>query len=369
MITVKRLVVPGMVCAAMAGAMVAFAQDDLDNLLKDLESDRGKPAAAETKKEPANVPAPAVADEVVEKKEETPASEEKKVEEPVAEVVPASAAEEKKPEETVAEAAPAAEAVAVKVEAKEEKKSIEAEAAVAAKPAEKGASEAEVASFLDDLARVPDDGKKAANATPAPAKAAVAVVVAKPADPDAELISDLMATESLRREAMDAQAKREVMAARDAMSGRDWDTAYRKYSLAFKHLSDRADSVEFRRECAQGMAEARYQAGRQAYRSGEMDLARQLAVEARTLRHPRAQALIEAVEGDTISVEEKDVSEIAHRRNDKDYKEDRNSIRRRLRRSAQYLAVSDLDKALEECELVIRFDPYNSEALELRRRI
>ena len=382
MITVKRLVVPGMVCAAMAGAMVAFAQDDLDNLLKDLESNGAKPAAAETKKEPANVPAPAVADEVVEKKEETPAAEEKKVEEPVAEAAPASAAEEKKPEETVAEAAPAAgekagepkaeaatEAVAVKVEAKEEKKPVEAEAAVAAKPAEKGASEAEVANFLDDLARVPGDGKKAANAAPAPAKAAVAVVVAKPADPDAELISDLMATESLRREAMDAQAKREVMAARDAMSGRDWDTAYRKYSLAFKHLSDRADSVEFRRECAQGMAEARYQAGRQAYRSGEMDLARQLAVEARTLRHPRAQALIEAIEGDTISVEEKDVSEIAHRRNDKDYKEDRNSIRRRLRRSAQYLAVSDLDKALEECELVIRFDPYNSEALELRRRI
>ena len=379
MITIKRLVVPGMVCAAMAGAMVAFAQDDLDNLLKDLESDGAKPAAAETKKEPAQEAAPAVAEEVAEKKEETPAAEEKKVEETVAETAPAPAAEEKKADEAVAEAAPAAEekaeepkaeaateAVAEKAEAKEEAKPVEAEAAVAAKPAEKGASEAEVASFLDDLARVPGDGKKAA---PATAKATVAVVAAKPADPDAELISDLMATESLRREAMDAQAKREVMAARDAMSDRDWETAYRKYSLAFKHLNDRADSIEFRRECAQGMAEARYQAGRQAYRAGEMEAARQLAMEARTLRHPRAQALLEAIEGDTISVEEKDVSEIAHRRNDKDYKENRNSIRRRLRRSAQYLAVSDLDKALEECELVIRFDPYNSEALELRRRI
>ncbi len=386
MITIKRLVVPGMVCAAMAGAMVAFAQDDLDNLLKDLETDGAKPAAAETKKEPAKEPAPAVAEEVVEKKEEAPAVEEKKVEETVAEAAPAPAVEEKKSEDTVAEAAPAVEAkaeepkeeatteaVAAKDEATE-KKSDEAEAAVAAKPAEKGASEAEVASFLDDLARVPGEGKKAApaesaTAAPAPAKATVAVVATKPADPDAELISDLMATESLRREAMDEQAKREVMAAREAMSDRDWETAYRKYSLAFKHLNDRADSLEFRRECAQGMAEARYQAGRQAYRAGEMEAARQLAVEARTLRHPRAQALIEAIEGDTISVEEKDVSEIAHRRNEKDYKENRNSIRRRLRRSAQYLAVSDLDKALEECELVIRFDPYNSEALELRRRI
>ncbi len=392
MITVKRLVVPGMVCAAMAGAMVAFAQDDLDNLLKDLESDGAKPAAVEAKKEPAKETAPAVAEEAVEKKDEAPAVEEKKVEDTVAETAPAPAAEEKKSEEDVAEATPAVEAkaeepkaeaateaVAAKDEATE-RKSDEAEAAVAAKPAEKGASEAEVASFLDDLARVPGEGKKAApaepaavaeSAAPAPAKKATVTVAvaAKPADPDAELISDLMATESLRREAMDEQAKREVMAAREAMSDRDWETAYRKYSLAFKHLNDRADSLEFRRECAQGMAEARYQAGRQAYRAGEMEAARQMATEARTLRHPRAQSLLEAIEGDTISVEEKDVSEIAHRRNDRDYKENRNSIRRRLRRSAQYLAVSDLDKALEECELVIRFDPYNSEALELRRRI
>lgn len=373
MIKVKRLMVPGVVCAAMAGAMVAFAQDDLDNLLKDLESDGAKPAAAEAKKAPA--PAAVVeakeeaapAEQVEEKKSEPVA--EAKAEEPKAEPAPVAVAEKAEEAAPVAEEAkkePAPVAVAEESEAAPAKAE-----AVAAKPAEKGASEAEVANFLDDLARVPGEKKSGDSAAAVPAKGAVvAVAVKKPAeDPDAALISDLMATESLRREAMDDQARREVMAAREAMDDRDWETAYRKYSLAFKHLNDRADTVEFRKECAQGMAEARYQAGRQAYREGEMDHARQLAMEARTLRHPRAQALIEAIEGDTISVEEKDVSEIAHRRNEKDYKENRNSIRRRLRRSAQYLAVADLDKALEECELVIRFDPYNSEALELRKRI
>ncbi|MBO5940710.1 MAG: hypothetical protein J6R18_05910, partial [Kiritimatiellae bacterium] len=247
-----------------------------------------------------------------------------------------------------------------------------AEEVPAAKKEESGASDKEVSNFLDDLAKVPGEAKSAAPVVaekPAEATPVAAPAPVEPVNPDAALISDLMAAESLRREALDVQAAREVKEARDAMSDRDWDLAYRKYSLAFKHLNDRADTVEIRRECAQGMAEARYQAGRYALRDGNRELAFEYATQAKELRHPRAQTLIEAIEGDPASAIEKDISDIAHRRNDKDYKTDRDSIRRRLRRSAQYLAVSDLDKALEECELVIRFDPYNREALALRQRI
>ena len=397
---IKRFLIAGFACASAVCAMVAFAQDDLDNLLNDLESDGKKtaaPAVAEAKP----------AEEKKESAEEAQPAEEKKEEPAVAEAAPAAqspAADEAKPaeekkDEAVA-AAPAEEAkpaVAEVASAAAEVKPAETASKVAAAPAqstaapaEAGASEKEVATFLDDLARVPGEKKSApaAEAVPAPAaevaSAAAAaapapvetpvpsapmVKPAAPVDPNAALISDLMAAEALRREAMDVQAARELTDAREAMSDRDWEDAYRKYSLAFKHLNDRADSVELRKECAQGMAEARYQAGRQAYREGDFDRARQLAVEARSLRHPRAQALIETLDGDTVSADEKDVSAIAHRRNDKDYKVSRDSIRRRLRRSAQYLAVADLDKALEECELVIRFDPYNREALDLRQRI
>ena len=382
----KRAFVSGFACAAAACAMVSFAQDDLDSLLNDLESD-GKKKTAPAVAKPAEAAVQA-AEEAKPAAESVPALEEvKPVEEPKAEsevaapvaaVAPAPVAEAP----AVAESAPAA------VEA--------APAAVAeAKPAEAGASEKEVASFLDDLARVPGQSKPetvttAAETTPAaPVTPAVAAdpksapaeaksvaanpkAEAKPAlppDPNAALISDLMAAESLRREAMDMQAARELTEAREAMSDRDWDVAHQKYALAFKHLNDREDAIELRRECAQGMAEARYQAGRQALKEGNRELAVSYATDAKTLRHPRAQALIEAVEGDSNSAVEKDLSDIAHRRNDNEFKSNRDSIRRRLRRSAQYLAVADLDKALEECELVIRFDPYNSEALALRQRI
>ena len=55
---IKRILAPSVVCAAVACAMVAFAQDDLDNLLKDLESDGNKPAA-ETAPAAESAPAPA----------------------------------------------------------------------------------------------------------------------------------------------------------------------------------------------------------------------------------------------------------------------------------------------------------------------
>ena len=69
MSNIKRLLALSFVCAAVAGAMVAFAQDDLDNLLKDLESD-GKKSA-----EPAAPVAPAAAEtKAEEKKDEAPPS-------------------------------------------------------------------------------------------------------------------------------------------------------------------------------------------------------------------------------------------------------------------------------------------------------
>ena len=381
---IKRAFVSGIACAAAACAMVSFAQDDLDSLLNDLESD-GKKKAAPAVAAPAENPAESAAVEVKPVEAMPVLEEAKPAEEPKEKAAPAVAEAVATPVQTdpVAEAPAAAEVRPVAEVAK-------------AKPTESGATDKEVSNFLDDLARVPGEAKPVAATSapteaaapapapaPAPAEAPEAVAQApvqaapvkaevKPAlppDPNAALVSDLMAAETLRREAMDAQAARELNEAREAMADRDWDLAHRKYSLAFKHLNDRPEMLEFRRECAQGMAEARYQAGRQALKDGNREVALECASDAKTLRHPRAKALIEAIEGDPTSAVEKDVAEIAHRRNDKDFKSDRDSIRRRLRRSAQYLAVADLDKALEECELVIRFDPYNAEALALRQRI
>ena len=233
----KRFVVAGFACASIVCAMVAFAQDDLDNLLNDLESDGKKSASASAETKPA----------VEEKKaEEAPAPEAEAA--PAA--APAPAVEEKK--EEVAPA-PKAEAVpaAAPAPAAEEKKE---EVAVAA-PAEADAAPKQTG-LLDNLASVPGEKKGAeapasapAVASAAPSAAELVAAAADPADPNAALVSDLMAAEALRREAMDKQAFRELTDARAAMSKRDWDTSYKKYGLALKNLNDRADSVALRKEC------------------------------------------------------------------------------------------------------------------------
>ena len=356
----------GVACASLA--MVVFAQDDLDNLLNDLEGDK-KPTAKAEAPAPAVAEAPAVsvpAEKPAENAEAPkpvaePAPVAAEAPAPAAAEVPAPVADEKpavaKQAENVAPAAeaPAAEAPTPAVPARKVAKETPA-APVAEKPAEP-AQESLLAALIPASPEV------------APAVSAAPVAEAVPPHPEAELISDLVATEMLRRKSLDAQASREMTAAREAMSARDWDEAYRLYRLAHKNLSDRADSAALRRECLTGMAESRYQAGKQALKDNDREAALALAKEAQKLRHPRAAALIDALETETVSEAVTDVSAISHRRNDKDYKDDRDTIRRRLRLASQYLSVLDLDKAVEQVDLVLRGDPYNAEAIALRARI
>ena len=335
----KTFAALGAACASLMIATSAVAQDDLEDLLSDVDVQPTKAAAAkpapEEKKEAAK-PAEEAKAEAPKPAEEKPAAEEK-----------AEKAEEKP---AAAEAKPAEEAKAEEVE--------ERPTTAEAKPAEeKPAAEVKVEEAEEKPA--------AAEAKPVVEKKAEA---AKPAaHPDAELVSDLVATETLRREAMDKQAAKELGEARAAMEARDWETAFRQYRFAHAHLSDRA--APLRKECLQGMAEAKYRAAKEALKEGDRARAETLATEARDLRHPFAVSFLDALKAESVQEAETDVSAIKHRRNDADYKLDRDTIRRRIRLSAQYLAVADLANALDQVDLVLRSDPYNEEAIALRDRI
>ena len=188
-------------------------------------------------------------------------------------------------------------------------------------------------------------------------------------DSAAAFVSELMTTEKLRREALDLQAGQELAQARAAMANREWDEAFKQYQFASTHLTDRPDSAKLRKECSQGMAEAKFQAAKQAAKEGYREGAIELAKEAVKYRHPHAGALVASLESDNATETATDVSEIKHARNDEKYKAERETIRQRLRLSAQYLAVADLESALEQCDLVLRNDPYNQEAISIRDRI
>ena len=293
-------------CVAMAFAVVsisAVAQDDLDSLLKDLESESGEKAATPAKAEEK-------AESIPEAEEATEAKAETKAEEPAAEAKAEEPAAEAKVEEPVAEA---------KVEEKVEEK---------------------------------------ANVAPSVPPS------------DAELIENIRNTELVRRKALDVQAKREIDLARQNMAGEEYDEAVRHYGLALKLLNDRQSSKAFRKECDLGIAEGLYRAALQEYDLGRRELAYKRIQQAIDMRHPKARRVLELWNAEAAGAEqETDVAEKLHRRNETEFKKEREQIRRHLRRSSQYLAVKDLNRAAEECEIVLKKDKYNREAIRLREQI
>ena len=333
MANVSKLFALGMTMSFVMAFGFVFAQDDLDDLLRDLENETTtnvnvavKPEAAVS----AAVEAPAETAEPVKEEvvAEAPAEVVEPAKEEVVAEVPAEVVEPAK--EEVAAEAPVAEALA------------EAEApAEAVEPAKE-----------EVVAEAP------------------AVVAAATDNSDAELLNNIRATEKLRREALDQQAKREIIEARSNMKVAEYDEAVRHYGLALKLLNDRPSSKKLRRECEQGIASGLYKAAMQEDEIGRRDRAIKLMEKAIDMRHPKARRMLEKWNSEVANNDNhKEESEVHQRRNDESYKTSRDQIRKHLRRANSYLALRDLRKALEECEIVMANDPYNEEAIRLRKAI
>ena len=187
---------------------------------------------------------------------------------------------------------------------------------------------------------------------------------------DAELLDALKKTQELRFKAFKIQAEREIAEAEKCMSNEDYQEAARHYAQAMKLLNSSPSLANLRKKCQEGVAEGLYRAALQEHATGRRDRAMKLIQRAIDSRHPKARRQHEAwlTEGDP-DANKADVSEISHRRNDDDYKTKRAVNNKHLKRSQQFLAVRDLDRALDEVELVLDEDPYNSEALRLLEKI
>ena len=376
MTTKRKIVALGAAMACSAFAWMSFAQDDLDDLLKDLEAGTKSAAKAAAEEAPAEE-APAATAEAAPAAEPAPAA--AADEAPAAEPAPAATAEEAPAAEpaATAEEAPAAEPAAAAV----------AETPAETAPVASNKKVDEVLNLLNDLATESDDGVKktaaeevsgaepetvasapesATESAPAPAPAKVVA----PPNPDAELIGNIVATEQLRRRSRDSQAKRYIEDARRCMEEGDYQEVVRNYGLALKLLNDRPGMVNLRRECDQGIAEGLYREALKDYDLGRRENAMRVMEKALDMRHPKAFRVLEKWRSDAESVAEvRDLSAIKHRKNEDVFKGDRENIRRHLRRSRQLLSVRDVDGALEEVEVVLVNDPYNQEAIRLRGAI
>ena len=316
--TFRNLAAVSAVVALGAIGSLAFAQDDLDDLLNDLEVEAS--SAKEDAKPAAAPAAPAESVEAAESEEIEP-----EIAETIAEVAPAA---EEKAEEAVAEVAPAVEEKAEEV------------AEAAEEPVEEKAEEA------------------------APA------VASKLAGADSELLENIRATEELRRQAYDAEAKREIREARECLARGEPLEAARHYTAAGKLLNDSPRTAAFRKECTEGRAKCFYDAALTEYENGRRSYAKKLMTKARDLGHPSADAKLVAWQAvDDPNANNVFDDDIRHRRNEEEFKKNRARTQKLLKRARQLLAVNELDKAQEECERVLAKESWNKEALRLRKAI
>ena len=398
----RRYVALSATVALIALGLSMNAQDDLDDLLADLEAEApaAKPAApapavAEPEPEPAPAPVPAVAEPEPEpmpapvepepEPEPAPTVVEPEpapvpaVAEPEPEPMPVPVVAEPEPEPAVAEPAPEVEATA-----KEDKKIDDALSLLDELAAEDGILNKDSATSVREQPAQPAASPAAVEAVTEPIPAAEPAPAAEPvpvAEEDAvrqrlqnrkdgSLISEILTTEKLRREAMDRQAMREIAEAKAAMVSGEYVEAVRHYGIAVKLLNDSPKSIEYRRECTEGIAEGLYRAALEEDRIGRRTRAVSYMEKALDLRHPKARRQLEAWRSSADPDSNKvDVSEITHRRNETDYKALRETERRHLKRARHLLAQREIDSALEECDRVLAKNKYNEEALRLRESI
>ena len=329
----KKLVAVGASVGVVAFGSSAFA-DEEDELLKELEA----PAAEAAEK-------------------------------PAAEASAAEATEASAAEKSVTEAAETVEEAAAEVEEEAEpaveKEAAEPEAETVA------AAEAEVAPEAEAEAEAAP-AQAASEAGEAPAEEKVMTVAeAQAATPNVdELLSIISSAEETRRDSYDTVAMHEIEEARRLFKNMEYPEAIRHYNQARKLLNDSVAMKVYNKECLESIAECLYRAGMQEDQIGRRDRAMKYMEKAVNMRHPKARKQLEAWKAaDDPDANKTDISEITHRQNEEDYKELRKKNKAHLRRATHYMSVRDMDKALEECELVLVSEPHNQEAIRLRRKI
>ncbi|MDY5954158.1 MAG: hypothetical protein SPK06_01845 [Kiritimatiellia bacterium] len=362
---------PKVEAPAVAEKKEESTASELDSLLDE------KPA--EKKAEPA--PVPAVVETKEEPKIEAPAVAEKKKEEVTADGILIDSLLDEKPAEKKAEPAPAPAVAETKAEPKVEAPAVEKEE-VAPKPdltvndKDRPVAEEKGKDDNEKKAEPAEDEKKevaAKDGEEAPAaQESVAETPAKPENLSEEevAINDIAEMERVRREGLKQHANITLADAEAKLKEGDYDSVIEILTRIAndKQLVSRISGGEARVNNL--LAEAYYRKSRMLYQKGKYKEAQSAANAALSLKHPAAEQQLKRCE---TALNEPQVADnkstTPPRIAQEEYKSDRELIRQRLNRGEQYLMSGELDKAMEEAELVLSENPYNSDAMRLRRRV
>lgn len=349
---------------AMIGAMVAGASvcalaqdDDFDALLEGLidepaveqpqKPEEGKDAKpAEEADKPADE-APAEKDAEAEE----PAKEEPIADEPAAE----PAKEEPKVEEPKAE--PEAEEPAKDEPAKEEPKAEEPAAEDAEASEDEADAEAgEADPLLGSVAQQP-----------------IPDVLGE----EERKLNELATLEKVRQEGLDKHAyacleKGQQLLKATPAPGRAFDQykeAIKMFSDAKRYARQREANLPLRTACDVGIREARYLQARTLFMDRDFKKALELAQQVQKEGHPLGEQLVAQIQEEMNRPADIRPNPVLPEYATDAYKTKRVQIAERLRRATVYFQIANYEEATNQIELILRDDPNNEAAINLRNRI
>ena len=348
---------------AMVGVMVAGASlctlaqdDDLDALLGDLAVED---VAAEPVAEPIAAPEPDIGETVFEAPEPVAGEEIAEAEEPVGELEDEPAADEpvSEDDESVAEEVPTDEPVddvADEPIAEEPAPEVESVPVAETEPAPVPAGDGLLAGMADDTAQIDalTEEEKALN--------------------------DLEMLIRLKNEGLDNHAKACLLRARKLMgsapatlaeSAKYYDEIIRLYNDAELYFREHETNLALKQECEQGKLEALYRKAKDLFLNKEYKAAAALADEVTRKGHPNGQALAKMIQEERNRPAEIVAQPVLPEYAKDEHKIKRLEIQERLRRATVYYHLSKFKDANDQLELILRDDPGNEEAINLRERV
>ena len=367
---------------------------DLDALLggiEDAEPEAPAEEVAEVADEPADEPAEEVAEVVAEP--ETPAEE-------VAEVADEPADE---PAEEVAEVADESETPAKDMAPLLDALDALVEEVVVAEPVDEPAEEvAEVADEpetpAEEIAEVVDEpAEEVAEVVDVPVEE---VAVAEPGDEPAEgegLIADvepnteeldarsekedkfneLALLMELKNRGLDNHAYDCLNKARQLMTTppppgkafNQYADAIKMYKDAQKYFRQREENLPLRNECDIGIREAEYRQARVRFEEGNYKEALEMAQSVNLGGHAQGAALVAIIQEEMNKPAEIRAEPVLPEYAKDKHKLDRLAIQERMRRATVYFQLAKYKDANDQLELILRDDPNNEEAINLRTRV
>ena len=145
--------------------------------------------------------------------------------------------------------------------------------------------------------------------------------------------------------------------------------AIKMYKDAQKYFRQREENLPLRNECDIGIREAEYRQARVRFEEGNYKEALEMAQSVNLGGHAQGAALVAIIQEEMNKPAEIRAEPVLPEYAKDKYKLDRLAIQERMRRATVYFQLAKYKDANDQLELILRDDPNNEEAINLRSRV